>query len=191
MWLTGHLKAPNRDEHLDMRDQGLQLAELSELCGELAADEDLKSLDLSGNAIGTVWDTADNSAPLRPADGHQYEPLPLAEVVAAALRANQALTHVDLSRNGLGDYGQASLMALLTALEDKATLAILDLSANGLLGPDGMRYTALSHLTKVVLPSVGRTMMHLTLAFNELHSEAAKFIAGAVTMEVRPVVVRQ
>jgi hypothetical protein len=27
-------------------------------------------------------------------------------------------------------------------------------------------------------------MMHLTLAFNELHSEAAKLLANAVSMEV-------
>jgi hypothetical protein len=110
MWLTGHLKPPHKDEHLDMRDQGLQLAELTELCDELIADEDLKSLDLSGNALGTVADPVDNSAPRRPADGHPYEPLPLAELVASALEGNKALTHVDLSRNGLGDYGQASLV---------------------------------------------------------------------------------
>jgi hypothetical protein len=46
---------------------------------------------------------------------------------------------------------------VLRALEDKATLAILDLGANGLLGPDGTRYTGLSHLAKasVLLASGG------------------------------------
>jgi len=65
-------------------------------------------------------------------------------VLAAALKQNQALTHVDLSRNGLGDYGQASALLLLKALEGKERLAIFDFSANGLVGPDGT-YCLLLH----------------------------------------------
>lgn len=43
----------------------------------------------------------------------------------------------------------------------------------------GARYTALSLLTKTVLPSWPH-LMHFTLAFNELHAEAAKLLAGAL-----------
>lgn len=53
------------------------------------------------------------------------------------MKQNQALTHVDLSRNGLGDYGQVSALLLLEALVGKERLAIFDFSANGLVGPDG------------------------------------------------------
>lgn len=43
----------------------------------------------------------------------------------------------------------------------------------------GTRYTALSLLTKTALPS-WHHLMHFTLAFNELHAEAAKLLAGAL-----------
>ena len=129
----------------------MQVAELEDLCEELAHDEDLKSLDVrgrrggacagqsksddclfarsdalralslvgcvffgalfrccqvSGNALGTVLDPATGGAPPRPADGHPYAVTPGVAALARALRGNTALTHVDASRNGLGDYGQ-------------------------------------------------------------------------------------
>ena len=40
-------------------------------------------------------------------------------------------------------------MELLGALDSKPNLAILDLSANGILGPDHTRYTSLALLCKV------------------------------------------
>jgi hypothetical protein len=40
------LKLPDANEHLDLRDQGLSLQELAEVCADLANDPDVKSLDL-------------------------------------------------------------------------------------------------------------------------------------------------
>jgi len=183
---TGLLKEPHPDQHLDMRDQGIPLKELREMCGELGTDPDLRSLDLSGNLIGVMQEEEHFGAPpQRPPDGHQFGIMPGVATVAEALSKNQHLTQIDLSRNSLGDYGQGNLLSIQKSLMDKDSLRVLDLSSNGILGPDGMRFSSLAHFSKHLMPSLPN-MMHLTLSYNELHSEAAKLLSSAIAVHVVP-----
>ena len=83
------------------------------MCKELAHDPDLKSIDLSGNMLGLLH--PDGCPPPRPPDGHQYPDMPAVRVLADAIRENDALTRVNVSRNCLGDLGQLSLRNLIDA----------------------------------------------------------------------------
>lgn len=172
MRVDGTLNEANEDEHLDMANNGVSIDELAEMCKELAHDPDLKSIDLSGNMLGLLH--PDGCPPPRPPDGHQYPDMPAVRVLADAIRENDALTRVNVSRNCLGDLGQLSLRNLIDACKGKKNLAILDLSANGILGPEGNRMPSMAYLCKTVLP--GLHLMHLSLAYNELHSEALKLL---------------
>ena len=71
---------------------------------------------------------------------------------------------------GGGRYplGQPPLRNLIDACKGKRNLAILDLSANGILGPEGNRMPSMAHLCKGVLPTLH--LMHLCLAYNELQA---------------------
>jgi hypothetical protein len=68
---------------------------------------------------------------------------------------------------------ESKLISCCTILCLQASLSFF------LLPAPGTRYTALSMLTKQVLPTWPH-LMHFTLAFNELHAEAAKLLAGAL-----------
>lgn len=65
--LRGQLRPPVPDEHLDCRDQRMELAKLLELFSELEGDEDLRSMDLSGNMLGVIHPLG--CPPPRPPDG--------------------------------------------------------------------------------------------------------------------------
>ena len=172
MLVDGTLHDASPDEHLDMANMGISIEELEEMCNELANDKDLKSIDLSGNFLGLLH--PDGTPPPRPPDGHQYPDMPAVRILADAVKANAGLTRVNVARNMLGDLGQLSLQYLVESMRDKANLACIDLSANGILGPEGTRLPSLALLCKTVIPSLH--LMHLNLSHNELHSEALKLL---------------
>ena len=94
-------------------------------------------------------------------------------------QVNEALTRIDMSRNCLGDLGQPSLELLLSCVANKKKLVILDLSCNGIMGPEGDRYGSVTHLCRRVLPA--SRLIHLNLSYNELHSEFVRHMASCIT----------
>lgn len=81
--------------------------------------------------------------------------------------------------NMLGDLNQNSLTKIFDSLIHKQNMAILDVSANGILGPDGNRLKSIAHLCKVVMPTMP-TLIHLDLSYNELHCEVIVCFSGCV-----------
>ena len=57
---------------------------------------------------------------------------------------------------------------------------ILDLSANGLLGPEGNRFPGLAHFCLRVLSTT--SLVHLDLTFNEIHAEAVKMLSNGISI---------